>query len=117
MRPGKLPLALFVAWVAPAQAEWHALKEVSSVHNLPNGVELDVAEARVRITALSAQVVRLRFAAHSEDSSFAVLPNVFPAPAQSGGEGVGRGRRTGSTLPWTDCRFTCGRARSFPSNR
>jgi len=63
-----LGLVLLTALVAPAQAEWHALKEVTSVENLSNGVELGVGEARVRITALSAQVVRLRFTARREPS-------------------------------------------------
>jgi len=55
------------------------------VRNLPNDVELGVGEARVRITALSARVVRLRFAAQGTfpaDFSFAVLPNAFPAPPE-----------------------------------
>ena len=76
-------LVLVALCVSLAHGEWRALNQVTSVQSLPNGVELGVGEARVRITALSERVVRLRFApkgSFPEDFSFAVLPNTFPEP-------------------------------------
>lgn len=69
----------------PANAQWRSLANVSSVQQLPNGVELSAETARVRITALSPNVVRVRYAPQGTfpaEHSFAVLPNAFPDAAK-----------------------------------
>src|ERR1700758_2956068 len=80
---GWFQVVILAVCVSSAHAQWRPLSEVTSVQSLSNGVELGVGEARVRITALSARMVRLRFApkgSFPEDFSFAVLPNAFPEP-------------------------------------
>jgi alpha-glucosidase len=79
--------ALLACCILPAQAQWHALGDVSAVERHPNGIELSVGAAHVRVVALSPNLVRLRYAAQGvfpPDESFAVLPNAFPdtAPVQ-----------------------------------
>ena len=76
-----LLLFFFLAHGTDTRAQFHPLGDVSSVESLPNGVELRAGEARVRVTALSPNVVRFRYALKGEfpaDQSFAVLPNAFP---------------------------------------
>ena len=78
-------LSFLLLFLPSARAQWQPLGDVNSVQTLPNGVELSMREARIRITALSPNVVRLRYAAHGsflEDQSFAVLANAFPEPAK-----------------------------------
>ncbi len=60
---------------------WQSAGNVSQVEVLPNGVELQVAEGRVRILAVAPNVVRVRYAstgAFPAEHSFAVLPTAFP---------------------------------------
>src|SRR6266496_1220176 len=60
---------------------WRPIAEVTSVQVLPQGVELTSGQARVRITAIAPNVVRLRYAPNGEfgpDHSFAVLSGAFP---------------------------------------
>ena len=64
-----------------AYAQWRSLSDVSSVQNIPNGIELTAGTTHVRLTAISANIVRLRYAPQGNfppDESFAVLPNAFP---------------------------------------
>jgi alpha-glucosidase len=85
----KLPLALSIfilILTAPlvAQSPWHSLGDVTSFDKLPNGVDLAAHSARVRITALAPNVIRLRYAPDGSfppDHSFAVLPDAFPNAA------------------------------------
>jgi alpha-glucosidase len=73
--------ALLFASVSPAHAQWRSFGNVSSVQTLENGVELNGDSARLRVLALSPNVVRLRYATRSSfppDQSFAVLPGAFP---------------------------------------
>ena len=76
-------LSLIFLWTctAGAQSSWHSLGDVTGLEQTTNGVELSAGSARVRITVLSPNVVRLRYAAAGSfgpDESFAVLPNAFP---------------------------------------
>ncbi len=60
---------------------WQSAGNVSQVEVLPNGVELQVAEGRLRILAVAPNVVRVRYApqgAFPAEHSFAVLPTAFP---------------------------------------
>jgi alpha-glucosidase len=63
-----------------ASGGWRALGNVSSVKLVPQGAELTVGPSRIRVVALSPNVVRVRYAQRdfSPDHSFAVLPNAFP---------------------------------------
>jgi alpha-glucosidase len=75
--------ACLLAWAAPAFASgaWQPLGNASAVRVLPQGVELTAGRGRVRVTAVSPNVVRVRYAAQGEfppDQSFAVLPGAFP---------------------------------------
>src|SRR5882762_8162887 len=73
--------ALLFACVSPADAQWRALGDVNSVQTLASGVELSMGSARLRVVALSANVVRLRYTTESSfppDESFAVLPGALP---------------------------------------
>ena len=77
--------SLLLLFLPSAQAQWQPLGNVGGVQTVSNGVELTVGEGHLRITALSPNVVRLRYAAHGsfpEDQSFAVLPNAFPESAK-----------------------------------
>ena len=56
---------------------------VPSVLTLPQGVEIADRSARVRVVALSPDVIRVRYAVGGkfpEDRSFAALPGAFPNP-------------------------------------
>jgi alpha-glucosidase len=74
-------------YLPSAAAQWKPLGNVGAVQTLPNGVELAVGAAgHVRITALSSNLVRLRYTAHQsfpEDQSFAVLPGAFSDRAKA----------------------------------
>lgn len=62
-------------------SEWQAAGDISSVKTIPEGVELAAGAVRVRVTAISPNIIRVRYAAQGrlpEDHSFAVLPNAFP---------------------------------------
>ena len=65
-------------------AQWQALGSVTGVTPLPNGMELQAGQARVRFTALSPSVIRVRYAPNGSfppEHSFAVLPQTgFSAP-------------------------------------
>ena len=66
-----------------ASAGWQSLGNVSGVGVLPQGVDLKVGAARVRVVALSSNVVRVRYAPQGTlpaEHSFAVLPRAFPLP-------------------------------------
>jgi len=63
-----------------AQSGWHSVGNVSNVTVLPQGVELTTGTGRLRVTALSANVVRVRNAqaeTFPPEHSFAVLPHAF----------------------------------------
>jgi len=73
---------LFSVPILIAQTGWRGLGKVSSVSVLPQGVELKTETGRVRVVALSANVVRVRNTqggTFPPEQSFAVLPNAFPA--------------------------------------
>ena len=66
-----------------ASPGWRSVGNVSTVKVLPAGVELLAGTTRVRVLALSANVVRVRYAQDGTfppEHSFAVLPNAFPQP-------------------------------------
>jgi len=68
-----------------AHAQWHSVGNVNAIQNLPNGVELNAETAHVRITALSPNVIRVRYSqteSFPADQSFAVLPDAFPDGAK-----------------------------------
>jgi len=59
---------------------WHTLGNISGVKVLPNGVELAAGTAKIRVVAISDNVVRVRYAQEGQfppDQSFAVLPGAF----------------------------------------
>src|ERR1700739_4976901 len=67
-------------FLPPAQAQWRTVGNVTGVQSLHEGVEISAGETKSRITALSSNVLRLRYTAQGqfpEDHSFAVLPNAF----------------------------------------
>jgi alpha-glucosidase len=68
---------------AVADTGWQNLADISAAKVLPQGVEVEAGVARVRVTALSSNVVRVRYAPRGvfpADQSFAVLPAAFPQP-------------------------------------
>ena len=72
--------ALLFAFSSTAIAQWQSLGNVTVVQSLANGVELTVDSGRVRLVALSSNVVRFRYSAQSSfrtDESFAVVPGAF----------------------------------------
>jgi alpha-glucosidase len=76
-------LVLLASCVSYGQTQWRSLGNVTGVQTLANGVELSAGSSRVRVTALSPNVVRLRYSmpgSFPADQSFAVLPNAFPDP-------------------------------------
>lgn len=81
---GLLTICLLLAsHQLPASPGWLSLGNVTAVGVLPQGVELVAGTARVRVVALSSNVVRVRYAPQGTfpaDDSFAVLPNAFPQP-------------------------------------
>jgi len=82
---GLLFSALLFTFASLAHAEWRSFGNVGSVQTLENGVELRGDSARLRVVALSGNVVRLRYATQSSfrpDESFAVLPGAFPDKAK-----------------------------------
>jgi alpha-glucosidase len=85
MRLSYRPLlgVFFPIFFLPAQAQWHPIGNLTGVQNLSDGVEVTAAATKVRITALSANVVRLRYGPRGqfpEDQSFAVLSHAFGDP-------------------------------------
>lgn len=63
-----------------AVAGWRAIGDVSSVKAFSGGVELSSGSARVQVTAVSSNVIRIRYVEQGNfppDHSFAVLPNAF----------------------------------------
>jgi alpha-glucosidase len=81
-RAGLLYLVLSLPALA-ATGGWQSLGNVSAVEILPQGAELKAGAGRVRVVALSANVVRVRYAPQGSfpaEHSFAVLPNAFPQP-------------------------------------
>src|SRR5919198_730754 len=60
---------------------WQSLGNISGVEALAQGAELKAGVARIRVMALSPNVVRVRYAPQGSfppEYSFAVLPNAFP---------------------------------------
>ena len=75
-----LMLTVLCTCTAYTQTQWRSLGDVTAVEKLANGAELSAGSSRLRITALSATVVRLRYSAQAPfpaDHSFAALPNAF----------------------------------------
>src|SRR4051812_13636430 len=70
--------AFFCAsFFALAQAEWRPLPAIGNVTKLNNGVELQAGKARIRVTALTDTVIRIRVAPDgnfSTQESWAVVP-------------------------------------------
>ena len=77
MRLRIIPLSLALTLLAAvARADWKALPAVGRVKPLPDGMELEAGQARVRLTALSASVVRVTVLPEggaAPEGSFAVL--------------------------------------------
>ena len=64
-----------------ARDGWQALDSVTEFTSSPRGVELSAGRAHIRVTALSPNVIRFRYAADGSfpaEHSFAVVPNAFP---------------------------------------
>ena len=69
------------ASLATPNADWQPKANVSSVNEIPGGVEVHVGTGRVRVVALSSNVVRVRYAPRGTfqpEHSFAVLHGAFP---------------------------------------
>src|SRR5260221_10398677 len=65
---------------------WQPIAEVSSVKSLPQGVELAAGRARLRVTAIAPNVVRVHYEPQGEfppDHSFAVIPGAFVESAHA----------------------------------
>jgi len=75
-------LALFFSsCTVCAQPGWTPVGNVSGIKNLPNGIELTLGKGKMRVIALAASVIRVRYAPNGvfpPDQSFAVLPDAFP---------------------------------------
>ncbi|HET8825974.1 MAG TPA: alpha-glucosidase, partial [Terriglobales bacterium] len=70
-------LCLFFPLELVGSDGWRPVADVSNVQSIPQGVELTAGTAHVRVTAISPNVIRLRYAAKGEfpaDHSFAVVP-------------------------------------------
>ena len=79
-------LIVILASAAFAQAGWQTLGDFTSLDKRPEGVEIQAQRGRVRISALSPNVVRVRYsrgAEFPEKQSFAVLPDAFRGDAPS----------------------------------
>ncbi len=64
---------------------WQPVADVSNVQSIQQGIELTAGPVHVRVTAISPNVVRLRYAAKGEfspDHSFAVVPRGFSETTQ-----------------------------------
>ena len=71
---------LFCSGDLLASDGWKAISDVSSVQVLSQGVEVAAGEARVRVTAVAPNVIRLRYAPSGQfpaEHSFAVLPGAI----------------------------------------
>jgi alpha-glucosidase len=80
LKSGILILLLSLQALAAAGG-WQSLGNASAVEVLPQGAELKAGAARVRVLALSPNIVRVRYAPQGSfppEHSFAVLPNAFP---------------------------------------
>ena len=74
-------LTLLVGQALASTSGWQSPGNVSAVEILPQGTELKAGAARVRVLALSPNIVRVRYAPNGSfpaEHSFAVLPNAFP---------------------------------------
>ena len=82
----KLFFVLFIFCFGPLNlwaAGWEPVGNVSRMDVLPNGVEITAGVARVQVTALSPNLVRVHYAPQGQfppPFSFAVLPDAFPHP-------------------------------------
>ncbi len=81
----RLPLRVLFAAILfvslQAFADWRSLGAVTSVANLPNGVELTAGESHIRVTAIDASTVRVRVSASGtfpKDLSWALDPAYRP---------------------------------------
>ena len=66
-----------------ASPEWQSLGNVTAVSVQPQGVDLTAGPARLRVTVLSSNVIRVRYARQGSfpaSQSFVVLPNAFANP-------------------------------------
>ena len=73
-------MLLHAPWLMSAEG-WESLGNVSGVKTLPQGVEITAQRGKVRISALSPNVIRVRYAPRGQfppEYSFAVLPGAFP---------------------------------------
>ncbi len=73
---GALFCIVLLAAGVPAFGEWHSAGAVTAAHAIPNGAEFEAGRARIRITAISESVVRVRVAPDAkfpDDFSWAVL--------------------------------------------
>jgi alpha-glucosidase len=61
-------------------AQWHSIGNVTSVEETPTGALIAAGSARLQVTVIAPNVVRLRYAESNfpPDQSFAVLPRSFP---------------------------------------
>jgi alpha-glucosidase len=77
-------VAMFMTSGAVAAAQgWQHLGAVQTVEKLPDGVELTAGPAKIRVTAVSPGVFRVRVAMHGEfpkDFSWAVIATPEPPP-------------------------------------
>jgi alpha-glucosidase len=68
-----------------ARAQWRAIGNVDSAEKTANGVEIRAGMAKLQVSVLSANLVRLRYApdgTYPEDHSFAVLPGAYSQGAK-----------------------------------
>lgn len=76
-------LAALLSHVAAAASGWQNIGTVTRVEAMPNGVELEAGQARVRVVAVGESVIRVRLAPDGNfpaDLSWAVVPNSVPPP-------------------------------------
>jgi alpha-glucosidase len=77
-------LVLILGTTAVALAQWQAIGNVTAVTPTSNGMELEAGRARIRVTAISPSIIRIRYAPDGTfppEHSFAVLPeNGFTPP-------------------------------------
>ncbi len=77
-------LVLLTAATALAQSQWRTLGNFSSYENRQDGIDIQAQRGRIRVSALSPTVVRIRYSLQNEfpdRPSFAVLPDAFHGEA------------------------------------
>jgi alpha-glucosidase len=75
---------LFTSVPALAASHWQSLGDVSAVKQIPQGIEVTAGGARVRLEAITPNIIRVRYTPSGNfpaDHSFAVVPGILKPEA------------------------------------